>query len=80
VNHKSKHFLEQFNIWIAFLKSHQNTCTNLSELIKRKKIVSDLKIVNDPAERSIRLMDEFNHKIIKYLDQKQFLLKVNDKY
>lgn len=42
--------------------------------------MSDLKVVNDPAERSIKLMKEFNYKITKDEDQKQFLLKVNDKY
>jgi hypothetical protein len=80
VNHKSKHFMERFGISIAFLKLYPNTWTNLSEFIEGKKTVSDLKIVNDPAEHSIKLTEEFNHKIKKDKDQKQFILKVNDKY
>lgn len=78
MNHKSKHFLERFDISIAFLKSHPNIWSNLSKFIEKKKIVSDLKVVNDPAERSIKLMEEFNHTITKDENQKQFLLKVND--
>ena len=50
VNHKSKHFLDRFGISIAFLKSHPNIWSNLSEFIEGQKIVSDLKVVNDPAE------------------------------
>lgn len=80
VNHKSKHFLERFDISIAFLKPHSNIWSNSSEFIEGEKIVSDLKVVNDSAERSIKLMEEFNHKITKDEDQKQFLLKVKDKY
>jgi hypothetical protein len=49
VNHKSKHFSERFGISIAFLKSHPNTWTNLSEFIEINKIVSNLKGVNDLA-------------------------------
>jgi len=73
-------FLERFCILIAFLKSHPNIWNNLSEFIEEQKIVSDLKVVNDLAEQSIKLMEEFNYKITKDEDQKQFLLKVNDKY
>ena len=78
VNHKFKHFLDRFGISIAFLKSHPNIWSNLSEFIEGQKLVSDHKVVNDPVEYSIKLMEEFNHKITKDEDQKQFLLKVND--
>lgn len=41
-----------------------------------KKLVDGLKIVNDSAERGVKLMEEYNNKHTKNENQKQFLLQV----
>lgn len=38
------------------------------------------KVINDTVERGVKLMEEFNDKITKVEDQKQFLLKVSNLY
>lgn len=37
-------------------------------------------VVNDTAERHVKLMDEFNNKITNDEEQKQFLSQVNTYY
>lgn len=44
---------------------------------KARDVVAELKVVNDTAERGVKLMDEFNSKFTKNEDQKQYLLQVN---
>jgi hypothetical protein len=41
-----------------------------------KNIISTLKIVNDNAERGVKLMEEFNDKFTKQEEQKQYVLQV----
>lgn len=43
---------------------------------KARNTINSLKVVNDTAERNVKLMEEFNQKMTKNEDQKQFLLKV----
>ncbi|KAF0771445.1 Uncharacterized protein FWK35_00027558 [Aphis craccivora] len=50
------------------------------EYKKGKEIVRSLKVVNDTAERHIKLMEEFNCKITKNEEQKQFLLQTVQDY
>jgi hypothetical protein len=48
----------------------------LDEYIQAKEILSALKVVNDTAERGVKLMEEYNEKFTKNEDQKQFILQV----
>jgi len=41
-----------------------------------REIISSIKVVNDTAERNVKLMEDFNQKITKNEEQKQFLLQV----
>lgn len=43
-------------------------------------MVQQLKVVNDTAERSIKLIEDYNSIITKNEDQKQFLLQVVRNY
>jgi len=40
-----------------------------------KKIINSLKIVNDTAERAVKLMEEYNSTLTLDEEQKQFILK-----
>lgn len=47
---------------------------------KGLKIVSNLLVVNDVAERNIKLIEDYNSILTKDEDQKQYLLQVVNEY
>lgn len=48
-----------------------------NEQYKRgQEIIGSLQVVNDTAERGVKLIQEFNSRITKNEDQKQYLLQV----
>lgn len=54
---------------------------NLNEHYKKgKKFVYNLHIVNDVAERGVKLMEDYNKLISKNEEQKQYLLQVVSEY
>lgn len=65
-----------FNISSDFLQVDPLEWENNDNYKKARSVLISLKVVNDTAERDIKLMEEFNQKITKNEDQKQFLLKV----
>ena len=73
---KSFNIFESFNISITFLEEPPNTWYNNREFLVGKKKIDALKIVNDTAERGVKLMEEFGTKFTKNETQKQFLLQV----
>jgi len=77
---KSIKLLERFKISKEFLKFDPSKWGSMDSYLKGAFIIRNLKVVNDSAERSIKLMEEFNNKITKDESQKQFLLKVSTKY
>ena len=44
--------------------------------LKAKKIVNGFKVVNDTAERGVKLIQDFNSCLTKDEEQRQFLLQV----
>lgn len=71
--------LERFKISKEFLKSDPSKWGLMDSYIEGASIIRHLKVVNDSAERSNKLMEEFNKKITKHESKKQFLLKVSTK-
>jgi len=67
----------RFNIQTNFLSLDPIYWEENEEYKKGKEIVGSLKVVNGTAERHVKLMEDFNSKIIKNEEQKQFLLQVN---
>ena len=79
VNNNSLYFLRRFKIG-NFLHLHPSQWVNCNEYQQGKLLVDNLKVVNDSAERGIKLIQDFNHKVTKDEDQKQFLLQVSHKF
>ena len=48
----------------------------MEEFQHSKKFVSSLRVVNDTAEREVKLVQEFNSSITKSEDQKEYMLQV----
>lgn len=68
-------FFKRFNIPCEFLKSDPYTWDNLEDYQK-----GNLKVVNDTAERGVKLMEEFNKSLTKKEDQIQFIFQVVKNY
>ncbi|KAF0746657.1 Uncharacterized protein FWK35_00037507 [Aphis craccivora] len=66
INSSSMKFFERFNIATDFLNQ------NPEEWYKN---VNYQKVVNDAAERGVKLITDFNDKITKDEEQKQFLMQ-----
>lgn len=72
----TKKLLNRFQIPTNFLKSDPSTWNNIEEYTKGKEIVENLKIVNDCAERGVKLVQDYHGKITKDENQRQYLYKV----
>ncbi|XP_025411715.1 uncharacterized protein LOC112684409 [Sipha flava] len=80
LNNKSWKLFQRFKISFNFLREDPSTWKALDEYIQAKEILSALKVVNDTAERGIKLMEEYNEKFTKNEDQKQFILHIRNIY
>jgi len=67
----------RFGLSTIFFKIDPSQWTTQMDYIQGQKIISSLHVVNNVAECGVKLMEEFNDKITKNKDQKQFLLRVN---
>lgn len=67
---------KRFNIPINFLSIDLAHWHNQDDYKIGKETIKSLKIVNDTAERGVKLMEEYNHKFTKNEEQKQFVLQV----
>lgn len=77
---KSMMMFKRFGLSTNFLKIDPSEWNTQNDYIQGQQIIRSLKVVNDTAERGVKLMEEFNEKITKDEDQKQFLLKVSSLY
>lgn len=72
----TKRLLNRFEIPTDFLERDPSTWNDLEEYRKGKEIIQNLKIVNDCAERGIKLVQDYHEKITKDEEQRQYLFKV----
>lgn len=72
-------FFERFNC-SEILHQNPSTWSENDTFKNASEIVRKLKVVNDTAERGVRLMEEYNQLITKNEDQKQYLLQVVKDY
>lgn len=73
---KELDFFKQFNISTNFLNSDHDTWNEDADFIKGQRIVKSLRVVNDTAERGVKLINDFNASLTKDEEQKQYLLQV----
>ena len=62
--------------WLSRPASEWSSDTNFGIMAK---FVRQLQVVNDPAERSVKLIDDFARKITMDENQRQFLLQSVEK-
>lgn len=76
ISNKSIQFFQRFRISSDFLHKDPSLWEITTEYKEAKDIIATLKVVNDSAERGVKLMEEFNDKFTKQEEQKQYVLQV----
>lgn len=77
ITNKSKKLFKRFGISQDFLHLDPVHWKDQKSYINGKEILTSLRVVNDTAERGVKLMEEFNSKFTKDESQKQFILQVS---
>lgn len=82
ISESSLNFFKRFKIGTDFLHRSPAEWTQGSDddFLAAKRIIESILVVNDTAERGVRLFEEFNTKFTKSENQKDFLLQVIQKY
>ena len=73
-------FLKRFNINSDYIETSPSTWESNLEYKRGKDIVNKLKVVNDTAERGVKLIEDFNTIGSKNEEQKQYMLQVVTEY
>lgn len=80
ISKKSPDLFKRYNINKAFLTRDTSSWTKDINFILVLEIVKNLKVDNDAAERSVKLMNDFNNVLTKDEKQKQYLLPIIKEY
>lgn len=80
VTTNTKHFFEILELPYTFLEKDAEKWDEEESYVNASDIVQGLRVVNDIAERGVRLMDEYNRLITNDEEQKQYLLQVVKKF
>lgn len=76
ITSKSQDVFRRFHISNEFLQTDPTSWKDQESYKKGREIIAYLKVVNDTAERGVKLMEESNDKFTKDEDQRQFVLQV----
>lgn len=76
----TKALFERFQINTNFLKLNPAKWHQDQSYKKAVEVMNKLKVVNDSAERGVKLMEEFNDLFTKNERQKQFVIKIVSDY
>lgn len=75
ISQGSLKLFSRFNIDDGFLQNDPVSWESSPSFLNGKQIINSLKIVNDTAERAVKLMEEYNSTLTLDEEQKQFILK-----
>lgn len=64
----------RFKINEGFLKNDPKSWETNTDFVNAKNIINSLTIINDTAERAVKLMDDFNESLTLNEEQKQYVL------
>ncbi|GBM51650.1 hypothetical protein AVEN_43279-2-1, partial [Araneus ventricosus] len=75
ISQKSLNLLRKLNIDISFLNISPDLWDRDDSYLKSQEIFQNLRVVNETAERGVKLMQDFNGLLTIHEEQKQFLLQ-----
>lgn len=76
VTERTKKFFERFKLRTDFFTKPSIEWENCEDYKHGRDYVKKLKVVNDSAERGIKLLEDYHNHITKDEMQKQYVLKV----
>lgn len=76
VNKNSVVLFNQLDLSYNFLSKDPEDWKSDKDYINCKKILSEVSVVNDNAERGVALIQEYNNSLTKNEEQKQYLIRV----
>lgn len=76
VTANTKNFFERFNIKTSFLNKDPTFWEEDADFQEARAIVNNIQVVNDNAERGVKLIEDYNKILTKKEEEKQFLLQV----
>lgn len=76
VSSRTLNFFKRFEINTDFLNTDPDEWCKNQHYLRAKKIVKGLKVVNDTAERGVKLIQDYNSALTKDEEQRQCLLQV----
>jgi hypothetical protein len=80
VTSNTKKLFAALNMNTVFLQQHPHTWKANTDYTQALRQVAALKVVNDPAERGVALMQTFNSSLSNQEEQKQFILQVVERH
>lgn len=80
VNRKTLQFFDRLSIPVDFLSAEPSEWKNHPSFTIGSNIVKNLFVVNDTAERFVKLMEDYNVGLTKNEEEKQFILQMVTNY
>jgi hypothetical protein len=80
VSNSSRKLLKRFKVDDNFLLTEPSEWNNDANYRKAREILSNLKVVNDVAERNIKLISDYHDVLTKNENQKQCILQIVSDY
>ncbi|XP_060877744.1 uncharacterized protein LOC132950346 [Metopolophium dirhodum] len=80
VSPETVNFFSRFKISADFIDFHPDNWKEREDYKKGINILTELSVINDVAERGVKLIQEYNSILTKDENQKQFLLQVVNDY
>uniref|UniRef100_A0A0K8VFP7 Uncharacterized protein n=1 Tax=Bactrocera latifrons TaxID=174628 RepID=A0A0K8VFP7_BACLA len=80
VSNKTRKFFTRFDISDEFLNIDPSQWHKNEDFINALNLVKKLKVVNDPSERGVKLMEDYNNLFTKNEEQKKYVLQVVNEY
>lgn len=80
VTQRTKKFFSRMEIDMDFLNFDPSNWSERAEYIKGVQILKNVTVVNDPAERKVKLITDFNRSLTHNEEDKQYLLHIVENY
>jgi len=80
ISKNSRRFFDRFSINTEFLEKHPSEWIKNDNFRKGLQIAKNLKVVNDAAERGVKLMQDYNNLLTTDEEEKQFILQIVREY
>lgn len=80
VSHNTKNLFVRFGISQDFILANPATWKSRADYQEGRRIVNNLRVVNDTAERGVKMIQDYNRILCQGEEEKQYLLHVIDSY